>query len=241
MEAFGRRDEAMTPPDGAVLAGSYDHLVVVLSVLIAVLASYAALDLAERVTAARGAARLAWLISGAIAMGIGIWSMHYTGMLAFRLPVPVLYHWPTVLLSLLAGHCFFRHRPVRREPEETWVAGGFGRQHLSGGGIAALHYTAMAAMRLPAMCHYSPAIVALSVLFAIAGSLLSLWLMFLFREEATGRRLRKGASALVMGAAISVMHYTGMAAASFTRPAPSRTYPTPCASLLSVLGPSSSS
>ena len=71
------------------MAGSYDHLVVVLSVLIAVLASYAALDLAERVTAARGAIRLAWLISGATAMGIGIWSMHFTGMLAFRLPVKI--------------------------------------------------------------------------------------------------------------------------------------------------------
>src|ERR1700719_1134878 len=84
-------------------AGSYNYAIVVLSAGIAVLAAWTSLDLAERVTAARGAIRLAWLISGAIAMGIGIWSMHYTGMLAFRLPVPVLYHWPTVLLSLLAG------------------------------------------------------------------------------------------------------------------------------------------
>src|SRR6202171_2558493 len=90
-------------PVGGVLVGSYDHLIVVVSALIAVLASYTALDLAERVTTARGTVRLAWLISGAIAMGIGIWSMHYTGMLAFRLPVLVLYHWPTVLLSLLCG------------------------------------------------------------------------------------------------------------------------------------------
>jgi PAS domain S-box-containing protein len=199
------------------MAGSYDHLVVVLSALIAVLASFAALDLAERVTAARGAIRLAWLISGATAMGIGIWSMHFTGMLAFRLPVPVLYDWPTILLSLLAAiissavALFVVSRKTL-----GWLAalaGGI----FQGAGIVALHYTAMAAMRLPAMCHYSPAIVAISVLFAIAGSLLSLWLAFLFRDQPIDRRIRKAGSVLAMGAAISVMHYTAMAAASFTR------------------------
>lgn len=85
-----------------------------------------------------------------------------------------------------------------------------------GSGIALLHYTAMAAMRLQAMCHYSTAIVALSVVFAIAGSLLSLWLMFLLRDEAAGQKMRKAASVLAMAAAISVMHYTGMAAVDFT-------------------------
>src|SRR6266700_3370780 len=92
----------MTASD-LVLAGSYNYLLVALSVLIAILASYAALDLAGRVTSARGVARLLWLNGGAIAMGIGIWSMHYVGMLAFRLPIPVQYNWPTVLLSLMAA------------------------------------------------------------------------------------------------------------------------------------------
>src|SRR5882762_4269602 len=92
----------MSSPD-RVLAGSYDYLLVALSVIIAVLASYAALDLAGRVTSARGKARLLWLSGGAIAMGFGVWSMHYIGMLAFRLPVPVQYDWPTVLLSLMAA------------------------------------------------------------------------------------------------------------------------------------------
>jgi NO-binding membrane sensor protein with MHYT domain len=85
------------------MTGSYDHRLVVLSVVIAVMASYVALDLAGRVTSARGLARYLWLNGGAMAMGIGIWSMHYVGMLAFRLPVPVRYDWPTVLLSLLAA------------------------------------------------------------------------------------------------------------------------------------------
>src|SRR5229473_2539651 len=85
------------------MTGSYNYHLVTLSVLIAVCAAYAALELAGRTTAARGRVRLAWLVGGATAMGLGIWSMHYIGMLAFSLPVPVLYDWPTVLLSLLAA------------------------------------------------------------------------------------------------------------------------------------------
>lgn len=85
------------------LPETYDYRLVVLSILIAILASYTALDLAGRVTASRGRARLAWLIGGAISMGIGIWSLHYVGMLAFRLPIAIQYDWPTVLLSLLAS------------------------------------------------------------------------------------------------------------------------------------------
>src|SRR5580692_1874638 len=85
------------------MAGSYNHLLVVVSALIATMASYAALDLAGRVTSARGVARTLWLSGGATAMGIGIWAMHCVGMLTLRLPVPVEYDCPTVLLSLLAA------------------------------------------------------------------------------------------------------------------------------------------
>ena len=85
------------------LVGSYDDVLVALSVVIAIMAAYAALELARRVTFARGWSRLSWLTGGAIAMGFGIWSMHYMGMLAFRLPVPVQYDWPTVVLSLIAA------------------------------------------------------------------------------------------------------------------------------------------
>src|SRR5689334_21178785 len=84
-----------------MIFGSYDARLVALSILIAVCAAYAALDLAGRTTNARCRARLAWLAGGATAMGLGIWSMHFIGMLAFRLPILVLYDWPTVLLSLL--------------------------------------------------------------------------------------------------------------------------------------------
>lgn len=70
------------------MTGSYDYRLVSLSVLIAICAAYTALDLAGRTTATRGRVRVAWLTGGAIAMGVGIWSMHYVGMLAFSLPVP---------------------------------------------------------------------------------------------------------------------------------------------------------
>ena len=83
------------------LTGTYNYGLVALSVFIAIISSYAALDLAGRVTSARGRSRYFWLTGGAIAMGTGIWSMHYIGMLAFHLPLPVQYDWPTVLLSLV--------------------------------------------------------------------------------------------------------------------------------------------
>jgi two-component system sensor histidine kinase/response regulator len=198
------------------LVGSYDYRLVSVSVLIAVLASYAALDLAARVTAAHGRARFAWLTGGATAMGIGIWSMHYIGMLAFSLSVPILYDWPTVLLSLLAavfasGVALF----VVSRQRMWWFHAMIGSV-VMGSGIAAMHYIGMAAMRLPAMCSYSSGLVILSVVLAVAISLVALWLTFHFRDEPRARGWQKIASAVVMGLAIPVMHYTGMAAASFT-------------------------
>jgi methyl-accepting chemotaxis protein PixJ len=131
------------------LSGSYDYSEVANSVLIAMVASYAALDLAARVTAAKGGIRLAWLSGGAIAMGLGIWAMHFKGMLAFHLPIPVAYHWPTVLASLLlaflasavALYVASRHKiaPVAALTGSIFM----------GAGIAGMHYIGMAAMRLP--------------------------------------------------------------------------------------------
>jgi two-component system, sensor histidine kinase and response regulator len=215
----GYKPEELLMPttQAAVLAGSYDYRLVALSVLIAMLASYAALDLAGRVTAARGGARFLWLTGGASAMGLGIWSMHYIGMLAYSLPVEVLYDWPTVVVSLLAAvfasgvALFVASRNVMR-PIRTGIGG-----LLMGLGIAGMHYIGMEAMRLPAMCHYSPALVILSVILAIAISLVALRLTFHLREESAATGWRKLASAVVMGAAIPVMHYTAMAAVTFTR------------------------
>ena len=193
---------------------TYDYRLVTLSVFIAIFASYAALELAGRVTAARNYARVAWLLGGACAMGTGIWSMHYTGMLAYRLPIPVYYHIPTVALSLLAAifASFIALFVVSRQQLTTFrvLIGSL----LMGAGIATMHYTGMAAMRISAMHHYHHGLWTLSGVLAVVVSLAALWLTFHFREEKS-ERLLKIISSVIMGLAIPVMHYTGMAAVTF--------------------------
>jgi len=198
------------------LIGSYNYPLVALSVLIAIFASYAALDLAGRVTATSGRTRAVWLLGGAGAMGTGIWSMHYIGMLAFILPIPVAYHWPTVLLSLFAAIlASVVALGVVSRRKMGWFRALVGSV-LMGAGIASMHYIGMAAMRLPAICQFNSFLVVLSVVFAVLISLAALWITFHFRHEKTGIGWEKLGGAVVMGAAIPVMHYTGMAAASFT-------------------------
>ncbi len=198
------------------LIGSYNYALVSLSVLIAVFASYAALDLAGRVTAAGGWTRTVWLLGGAGAMGTGIWSMHYIGMLAFILPIPVAYHWPTVVLSLFAAilaSVIALYVVSRQKMDGSRAVAG---SVLMGAGIASMHYIGMGAMRLPAICQFNSFLVVLSVVLAVLISLAALWITFHFRDEKNGIGWEKLAGAVVMGAAIPVMHYTGMAAASFT-------------------------
>jgi two-component system, sensor histidine kinase and response regulator len=142
----------------AALPGSYDYGEVARSVYIAMAASYAALDLTGRVTAAGGRARLAWLGGGAMAMGVGIWTMHLKGMLAFHLPlpVPVKYHWPIVLVSLLVAilaSAVALYVASRRTM--GWVEALSGSVIMSGG-VAGMHYLDMASMRMPAITQYSP-------------------------------------------------------------------------------------
>jgi PAS domain S-box-containing protein len=205
---------------GPALVGHYDFRLVTLSILIAVFAAYAALDLAGRITYARGIARFTWLCGGAVAMGTGMWAMHYTGMEALRLPVPVLYDWPTVLMSRAAaifasGAALY---VVSRRSIGIWsVIGG---ALLMGGGIGAMHYIGMEAMRLPAMCHYSPGLVALSILLAVAISFVAIWLTFGLRNQITYWSWRRSGGALLMGLAIPVGHYIGMAAVTFVPTAP---------------------
>jgi two-component system, sensor histidine kinase and response regulator len=197
------------------MAMSYNYYLVALSVVISSLASYAALDLAGRVTAARGHIRIAWLSGGAFAMGMGIWAMHYIGMLACSLPVPVGYDVPTVAVSLLcailaSGTALFVVSRRRMTPLHLALG-----SLVMGGGIAAMHYIGMAAMRLPALRSYSVPLVTLSIVLAVLISLVALWLSFTLREERGNRIGKKIGSALLMGAAIPVMHYTGMVAVTF--------------------------
>jgi diguanylate cyclase (GGDEF)-like protein/PAS domain S-box-containing protein len=198
------------------LNGNYDYRLVALSILLAVFASYAALDLAGCVTSAHGRVRAFWLSAGAAAMGLGIWAMHYVGMLALTMPMPVAYHLPTVVVSLVAaigasGVALF---VVSRPKMNVWqeILGSV----VMGSGIAAMHYIGMAAMRCSAAAVYDSRIVALSILLAIAISLVALHLAFRVRDEKRTSR-RKLISAVVMGGAIPLMHYTGMWAATFRR------------------------
>ena len=203
-----------------VMHGTYDYSQVAGSVLIAIAASYVALDLAGRVTAARGKARIAWLAGGAAAMGVGIFEMHLKGILAFRLPVPVAYQWPTLLASLLisisasAVALYVTSRQKMGWPEA--LTGSL----VMGSGIAGLHYTAMAAMRLPAITQYSPVLVICSILLAVLFSLIALLLAFDLREETRWTVPRRTGSAVLMGMAVSAMHYTAVAAATFIPSSP---------------------
>lgn len=150
-------------------------------------------------------------------MGTGIWSMHYVGMVAHILPVTVVYHWPTVLASLvpaiLASAVALHIASGTTMSAIRTCIGGV----VMGAGIASMHYLGMDAMRLPAMCVYSPGLVTVSIVLAILISLAALRCTFHLRKETASLGWNKIGSALLMGSAIPTTHYTGMAAISFMR------------------------
>lgn len=195
---------------------SHDPTLVILSIVIATVASYVALELGNRVAVAQGTSRAAWLFGGALVMGIGIWSMHFTAMLAFRLPVSITYNLPLLLLSVLiamtaSGLALYVIARESVRPASLLAAGV-----LMGLAIAGMHYTGMAAMRVQANLQYNSLFVALSVAIAVTASIVALRLAIHFRFNMTRRAFfGKAASALLMGAAIAGLHYTAMAAAHF--------------------------
>jgi diguanylate cyclase (GGDEF)-like protein len=198
------------------MEGVYDFKLVALSVVVAAIASYTALDLAGRISAKQGRTWLLWLLGGAFSMGTGIWSMHFIGMLAFKLPVPVAYD---VLLNslswLIAVVVSGIAMLVVRRPEMTGGNLSAGAT-LMGVGIGSMHYTGMAAMRMSPPIQYDPLLFIASIIIAIVASLAALWIAFQLRKKYSGTAiLAKLGSAVVMGFAIAGMHYTGMAAAHF--------------------------
>ncbi|MGZ6123362.1 MAG: MHYT domain-containing protein [Myxococcales bacterium] len=198
----------------AQLIASYDYRVVALSILISEVGAYATLDIAERMKAAPGGG-WRWLIGGAAASGMSTWSMHYIGMAALNLPVRVLYHWPVVIFSSLptaaAAGLALTLMAARRL---SWIHAVVGST-LLGGGIAALHYIAMGAMRYRGMHHYLPAPTVIAVILPMAITLVPLKLEFLAPGRTTWRRLRKTVSILLYGIANPAMHYTAMAGTRF--------------------------
>jgi diguanylate cyclase (GGDEF)-like protein len=198
-----------------MLAGSYNPALVVCSLLVAMLASYTALDMAARIVAAPPRAARWWLAGGASAMGLGIWSMHFVGMLAFSLPIPLGYDPALTLLSLalaIACSAFALWLVVQQVlPWQRLCAGAL----LMGAGVSAMHYTGMAAMRMTPAIHYAPGLFAASVAIAVAASGAALWTAFRLRRHTSRVRLLRACAAVVMGCAVVGMHYTGMAAAQF--------------------------
>lgn len=193
----------------------YDARLVLLSVAVAILASYAALSLASRVALARRASdSRVWLAGGALSMGTGIWSMHFVGMLAASLPIQMTYDVGLTLASLLIAVIVsgFALQLVSRKtlPVSRLVGGGA----LMGAGIAAMHYVGMAALEIAPGIEYRPLLFAASILVAMVASGAALWLAFQLRSDSMRSVFwKKAGSAVLMGSAISGMHYTGMAAA----------------------------
>lgn len=198
-----------------MLATSYNPLLVLLSLFVAILASYTALDMAGRVVTAQGRAALWWLVGGASAMGLGIWSMHFVGMLALNLPIPVGYDVGITLASLSIGigaSAFALWLVSRRELPWPRLADG---ALLMGAGVAGMHYTGMAALRMNPGIQYDPARFGLSIVIAVLASGVALGIAFRLRRQSRRVRALRAGSAVVMGVAIVGMHYTGMSAASF--------------------------
>ena len=197
-------------------AGTHDAVLVALSVLIATAASYTALDLAGRMRATSGWTARAWLVTAALAMGGGIWSMHFVAMLAFSLPgLEVGYDLRLTLVSLaLPIFVTALGFLVADRPGAGPVALGLSGL-VMGLGIAGMHYTGMAAMRMPADLRYDRLWVAVSILIAVGASIAALWLSF--RQVGLGQRLL---AAGVMGIAVSGMHYAAMQGAVFSTHAP---------------------
>lgn len=197
------------------MIGTYDFHLVVLSYLIASLAGFVALEFAMRLRV-RTDGRWPWLVGGALAMGTGIWSMHFVGMTAFSLPVPISYDVGITLLSWVAA--------VAVSAIALYIV-GYGRLSgwtlatgalVMGAGVCLMHYSGMWAMRMTPGVTYHAGLFAASVAIAVAASGAALVIIAYLKDIRTWRHfaLRVGA-ALIMGLAVVGMHYTGMAAAEF--------------------------
>lgn len=193
----------------------YHNGLIVVSLAVAILASYTALNLTLRIRQASGIAARAWLLGGGFAMGMGIWAMHFIGMLALHLPIPIVYDLSTTLLSLLiavmvstfALHIASREYVGRRRLFAAGIA--------MGAGICSMHYVGMAAIEITPAIQYDPFWVAASLAIAIAASFSALWVAFTSGEDAGWWRYQVIFGAVAMGFAVAGMHYAGMAAAMF--------------------------
>lgn len=193
----------------------YNHGLVLISLVVAILASYTALTLSLRIRLATGFASLTWLVGGGFAMGVGIWAMHFVGMLALSLPIPIVYDLSITLLSLLIAVVVSAFA-LRIASREHVTRGQLFRAGIAMGvGICSMHYVGMFAIEITPAIRYDPFWVAASLAIAIAASFAALWVAFTTREGARWWKYRIVFGAVGMGGAIAGMHYAGMAAAQF--------------------------
>ena len=202
----------------AALSGSYDGILVAVSYVVATLASYAGLLISERIRVAESVqSRSAWLGVGSVAMGMGVWAMHFIAMLAFVLPIPVAYDLDITIASVVPAvlACALALHVMGSSQRGRWhyiIAGT-----LVGAGIAVMHYTGMAAMRMDAIMRYDPALFVLSVFMAVGLGIAALYAHDLKLRMpvlgSSGRQLPIGAA--LMGLAIAALHYTAMGATYF--------------------------
>ncbi|MBH0173691.1 EAL domain-containing protein [Fictibacillus sp. 23RED33] len=199
------------------VSSTYHIPLVSLSIIIAVIASYAALDLGIQVQKTKSYARYIWMISGAFAMGMGIWAMHFVAMLAFHLSISVTYDVTLVIVSIIPAilssgiALYIISRPVMGKKQVLLGA------LFMATGIVSMHYTGMEAMKMNAEINYNPVLWTLSAVIAFVASVVALYLLsFVSQNYKTSKIwLVKLGSAVLMGIAISGMHYTGMSAASY--------------------------
>jgi diguanylate cyclase (GGDEF)-like protein len=198
------------------MSGTYNYCLVLLSLLVAVVVSHTALRLAARVARAKGSSAQLWLAGGAVAMGTGIWSTHFIGILAFSLPIPLSYGLTATIGSLalaIATSGFALKLASKPARGRVRLASG---ALVMGAGICAMHYVGMTAVQVVPMIQYEPGLVAASAAVAIAASFAALWLFTHLGTQNTWRmRATRMGAAFVMGLAISGMHYIGMAASRF--------------------------
>jgi diguanylate cyclase (GGDEF)-like protein len=198
------------------MSGTYNYCLVLLSILVAVVVSHTALRLAARVARAKGSSVQLWLAGGAVAMGTGIWSTHFIGLLAFTLPIPLSYGLTATLGSLglaIFTSGFALMLASKPQASKARLASG---ALVMGAGICAMHYVGMTAIQVVPMIRYEPGLVAASAAVAIAASFVALWLCTNLGTQDTWKmRATRIGAAFVMGLAISGMHYTGMAASRF--------------------------
>jgi NO-binding membrane sensor protein with MHYT domain/nitrogen-specific signal transduction histidine kinase len=195
--------------------GTYNVGLVATSVAIAILAAFVAFSIAGRIAAATTRwARYAWASAGAISMGGGIWSMHFVGMLAFSLPCGIAYDPVGTVLSMIPGMMASGIALAAiSTPDEPDLSRRSVSALLMGGGIAAMHYSGMAAMRPEALLRYNPALVAISVVVAVVLAFVSLSIRF--HRPRSSPMAATLIAASVMGCAVAGMHYTAMQASIF--------------------------